>query len=196
MWRTDSAHRANMNDPEKRLIEEFLRARGRIYKDRMPTNREEASRRFYCDKLTFGRCDMRGEDCARRHANAAIRWRADGSGFDASLYNAPHDRNDQTCATCETGSARAEILSIKTKSRRRRERPKHGRALAAALHVTPTEIAEKIGRSTITTADLRIVMHWTENTVKKWLLHYEHEGSIRRVGRVGLFIRFDVEYDA
>ena len=194
MRKTIFADRAKMSDEERRLIEEFLRKRGRVYKDKIPTSVDEASRLFYCEKLTFGKCAIRGEDCARRHANASSRWRTDGIGFDVSLYNAPHDRNDQTCSTCETGSARAELLKIKTKTRRRRERPKHGRALSAALQVSPREISKKLNRPTITTADLRMLMHWTENTIKKWLIHYESEGQIRRSGRVGLFIRFDVVY--
>ena len=56
-----------MSDEESRLIEEFLRKRGRVYKDKIPTSVDEASRLFYCEKLTFGKCAIRGEDLSLIH---------------------------------------------------------------------------------------------------------------------------------
>lgn len=176
------------------LVAEFLRRRGKVYPDKMPLSEEQASRRFICTKLTPGGCEIAGKDCARRHVNAASRWRNGAAFFDASLYNTPYERNDQTCATCDTGKKRAELIGIQTKHRRKRERPKHGPALSKALKTTPAEAVQQSPNGKITTQHLRIKYRWTENTVKKWLLYYEGKGEIQRIGRKGLFIQYRVVY--
>ena len=178
-----------------RLIDEYLKRGGRVYVDRISRTQAEAERRFYCTKLTGAACPINGRDCARRHANAVNRWRVlPGTSFDGALYNTPYDRNDQTCATCDTGSARARLLGVVTKTRQRRERPKHGRALAKALTVTPASVGEMLGRDVLTTADLRARLRWSENTIKKWLVHFESEGGVERAKRVGLYVQWKIIY--
>lgn len=172
------------------MIEQYLKSLGRPVADFIATTKPEAERRFLCHRLTPDPCSMSGVDCAKRHASARVRWAGAGLTYGADNYNSANDRNDQTCATCATGSARAEILGIVSKRRARKPRPKYGKALALAIKLRPDDVAGRLGRRSFTTADLRIGFRWTENTIKKWMIHYADLGEIRRGERDGLFFRW------
>lgn len=179
-----------MSECRQKLIDAFLKKAKKPIADRIPKNEKQARARFYCHKLTKSVCSMSGVDCARRHANAAVRWSGSGITYGAEYFNVASDRNDQTCATCETGKARAEILGIVSKRRARKPRPKYGKALSNAIKIEPHQVAERLGRPYFNTADLRAAFRWSENTIKKWMIHYSDGKKIERGPRVGLFFRW------
>lgn len=177
-----------------RLIESYLKRRRKPAPDRVPKTVESARRRFVCTRLTVSGCDISGEDCAKRFVMATARWSSDAQTFDPSVYTQQHDRNDQACAACEAGAARAELLQIK--SRRRVRNPKrgtHGPELTKAFEVSPADVETMLARKTFTRRDLRALYGWTENTIKKWLASKIDAGQLVRDGRKGQFVLFTVK---
>jgi len=103
-------HKTKKEILESKAVSEWASKSRKLFKGRVPKSRADASRRFKCNKLSGGSCELKGESCAKRHLSAVatvskIRARPD---WQCKLVRS----DDLTCATCPAGYARAELIDL------------------------------------------------------------------------------------
>ena len=106
----------------QKLISEWAATSRRLLKRTIPRTKGEAARRFKCNKLSGGSCELKGEHCAKRHllALATIEKIEKRPDWQCKLTRS----DDVTCSNCAAGSARAMLLEISysgTRARRKNQ---------------------------------------------------------------------------